>query len=190
MGIASKELVVRKSRFCLWLMLLMVATEGKSQGCLKDSLIDDFVNGKLVLVNQMSLINTNDAFFNKLLSLDFTACEVIGEDKGRELYGTMGGKGVVSITLFDVEPLRGQYVDLVDASILKYFNDEIEMFYHTDGIPHQDMYSALNALVNKKIEKVDVIQKEEAMAIWGKQARNGAIMITCDRMKLLTLFDP
>ena len=186
--VSRRHQVCKNYRFFLLLILWLMADKTYPQGCVKDSLIQDFVNGKLILINQVSLVNTNDAFFDKLLSMEFTACEVIGAEKGKELYGTMGGKGVISITLFDVEPLRGEYADLVDAGILKYFHDEVEMFYHTDGIPHQDMYSALNSLVNKRIEKVDIIREEEAKAIWGNQARNGAIMITCDRAEPLTLF--
>jgi hypothetical protein len=132
-------------------------------------------------------MNTNETFLNKLLELQFTACEVIGPEKGRELYGTMGENGVISITLFDVEPLRQEYVDLVDASILKYFDNENPLFYHTNGVPNLDMYMALNSLINMKIDRINIIEKSESRAIWGDQAKNGAIVISCDRSEPLSL---
>ena len=168
--------------------LILSSFEVNAQGCLKDSLISDFVNGKLILINNLSIVNTNDPFFSKLLSLQFTACEVIAPQRGYELYGTMGERGVISITLFDVEPLRGQYVDLVDASILKYFDIEKPVYYLTNGIPNRDMYMALNSLTNKIIEEIDVIDKVEAQAIWGDRARNGAISVTFNKTEPLTLF--
>jgi len=169
-------------------ILFLASVNVYGQGCLKDSLISDFINGKLILINNLSIVNTNDPFFNKLLSLQFTACEVIKPERGYELYGTLGEKGVISITLFDVEPLRGQFVDLLDASILKYFDLENPIYYVTNGIPNRDMYMALNSLTNMKIEEVDVIEKGEAQAIWGERARNGAISITCNKTDPLTLF--
>ena len=168
--------------------LILSSFKVNAQGCLKDSLISDFVNGKLVLINNLSIVNTNDPFFSKLLSLQFTACEVIAPERGYELYGSMGERGVISITLFDVEPLRGQYVDLVDASILKYFDIEKPVYYLTNGIPNRDMYMALNSLTNKIIEEIDVIDKVEAQAIWGNRARNGAISVTFNKTEPLTLF--
>jgi len=170
------------------LVFILISVQARSQGCLKDSLISDFINGKLILINDLSIVNTNDPFFNKLLSLQFTACEVIRPERGYELYGTLGEKGVISITLFDVEPLRGQYVDLVDASVLKYFDLEKPIYYVTNGIPNRDMYMALNSLTNMIIEEVDVIDKVEAPAIWGERAKNGAISITCNKTEPLTLF--
>jgi hypothetical protein len=169
-------------------IFILISVQARSQGCLKDSLISDFVNGKLVLINNLSIVNTNDPFFSKLLSLQFTACEVIGPQRGYELYGTLGEKGVISITLFDVEPLRGQYVDLVDGSILKYFDLAKPVYYLTNGIPNRDMYMALNSLTNKKIEEIDVIDKVEAQAIWGDRAKNGAISVTFNKTEPLTLF--
>jgi hypothetical protein len=173
----------------LFLAILILTSLGvNAQGCLKDSLINDFVNGKLVLINNLSIVNTNDPFFSKLLSLQFTACEVIAPERGYELYGTLGEKGVISITLFDVEPLRGQYVDLVDATILKHFDLENPVYYLTNGIPNRDMYMALNSLTNKKIEEIDVIDKVEAQAIWGQRAKNGAVSVTFNKTEPLTLF--
>ena len=169
-------------------ILILSSYEVNAQGCLKDSLISDFVNGKLILINNLSIVNTNDPFFSKLLSLQFTACEVITPQRGYELYGTMGERGVISITLFDVEPLRGQYVDLLDASILKYFDIEKPVYYLTNGIPNRDMYMALNSLTNKIIDEIDVIDKVEAQAIWGDRARNGAISVTFNKTEPLTLF--
>lgn len=167
---------------------LLISVQARSQGCQKDSLINDFVNGKLVLINNLSIVNTNDPFFSKLLSLQFTACEVIAPERGYELYGTLGEKGVISITLFDVEPLRGQYVDLVDASILKHFKADNPILYQTNGIPNKDMFMALNALLNKKIEHLEVVNKTEARAIWGDRAKNGAVAITFNQTEPLTLF--
>jgi hypothetical protein len=175
-------------KYLVALLLLLSSTFAKSQNCIKDSIINDFVNGKLLLINQLSIVNTNDAFFSKLLSMKFTYCEMIGPDKGKEMYGTMGENGVISIELSNLETLRGEYVDLVDASVLKFFHEEDAVFYHTDGIPNRDMFMALNTLLNKKIEKVDLIEKAEARAIWGDQAKNGAVMITCNRSQRLTLF--
>lgn len=169
-------------------ILFLTSFEVNAQGCLKDSLISDFVNGKLILINNLSIVNTNDPFFSKLLSLQFTACEVIQPERGYELYGTLGEKGVISITLFDVEPLRGQYVDLVDATVLKYFDLEKPIYYVTNGMPSRDMYMALNSLTNMIIEEVDVIDKTEAPAIWGPRAKNGAISFTCNKTDPLTLF--
>jgi len=169
-------------------IFILISVQARSQGCLKDSLISDFVNGKLILINDLSIVNTNDPFFNKLLSLQFTACEVIKPERGYELYGTLGEKGVVSITLFDVEPLRGQFVDLLDASILKHFDQENPVYYVTNGMPNRDMYMALNSLTNMKIEELDIIEKAEAQAIWGERARNGAISITSSKTEPLTLF--
>jgi hypothetical protein len=169
-------------------ILFLTSLEANAQGCMKDSLISDFINGKLILINNLSIVNTNDPFFSKLLSLQFTACEVIAPQRGYELYGTLGEKGVISITLFDVEPLRGQYVDLVDASILKYFDLEKPLYYLANGIPNRDMYMALNSLTNKKIEEIDVIDKVEAQAIWGDRARNGAVSVTFNKTEPLTLF--
>ena len=140
------------------------------------------------MINDLSIVNTNDPFFNKLLSLQFTACEVIKPERGYELYGTLGEKGVISITLFDVEPLRGQYVDLLDASILKYFDLENPIYYVINGLPNRDMYMALSSLTNMKIEEVDVIEKGEAQAIWGERARNGAFSLACIKTDPLTLF--
>jgi hypothetical protein len=175
-------------RYVIISFLIFISVQARSQGCLKDSLISDFVNGKLILINDLSIVNTNDPFFNKLLSLQFTACEVIEPDRGYELYGTLGEKGVISITLFDVEPLRGQFVDLLDASILKHFDIGNPIYYLTNGIPNRDMYMALNSLTNMIIEEVDVVDKAEAQAIWGERARNGAISITCNKTEPLTLF--
>ena len=169
-------------------IFILISVQARSQGCLKDSLINDFVNGKLVLINNLSIVNTNDPFFSKLFSLQFTACEVIAPERGYELYGTLGEKGVISITLFDVEPLRGQYVDLVDATILKHFDLENPVYYLTNGIPNRDMYMALNSLTNKKIEEIDVIDKVEAQAIWGQRAKNGAVSVTFNKTEPLTLF--
>jgi len=154
----------------------------------KDSIISDFVNGKLLLINHLSVVNTNDVFFTKLLSLEFTECEVIDSQRGKVLYGTLGENGVISITLSNVEALRQEYVDLIDANILKYFNVENPVFYHTNGIPNRDMYIALNTLVNKVIDKIDLIDKTEAKTIWGEPAKNGAVMIACNKMQPLTLF--
>ncbi len=169
-------------------ILILTSLRVNAQGCQKDSLISDFVNGKLVLINNLSIVNTNDAFFSKLLSLQFSACEVIAPERGYELYGTLGEKGVISITLLDVEPLRGQYVDLVDASILKHFDLEKPVYYLTNGIPNRDMYMALNSLTNKIIEEIDVIDKVEAQAIWGQRAKNGAVSVTFNKTEPLTLF--
>ena len=118
---------------------MLGSIQARSQGCIKDSLINDFVNGKLILINDLSIVNTNDSFFNKLLSLQFTACEVIKPERGYELYGTMGQNGVISITLFDVESLRGQFVDLVDASMLKHFDEGNPVYYLTNGRMYQLM---------------------------------------------------
>ena len=174
-------------RHILFFFLILISTKGHSQECLKDSIISDFVNGKLLLVNHLEIVNTNDAFFEKLLSLDFTDCEVLDGEKGKELYGTMGEHGVVSITISNVEGLKQEYVDLVDASILKYFNKEDAILYHTNGIPNRDIYRALSTLINMKIEEVDIIDKNEARAIWGEQAKNGAIMIKCNQKERLTI---
>jgi hypothetical protein len=170
------------------LVLILSSTIANSQICNRDSIISDFLKGKLLLINQLSVVNTNDAFFSKLLSLDFKNCEIFSPEEGEVLYGTLGELGVISITLTDIEPLRHEYVDIVDANVLKYFNIENPVFYHTDGIPSHDMYMALNTLINKKIEKVDIIEKSEARAIWGEPAKNGAIMITCNKTQALTLF--
>ena len=175
-------------KYLIVLLLQLFSTVAISQNCIKDSIVYDFVNGKLLLINQLSVLNTNDAFFSKLLSMKFTYCETIDEEQGKDLYGTMGENGVISITLSDTEPLRGEYVDLVDASVLKYFDIDKPVFYHTNGIPNRDMFRALNTLINKKIEKVDIIEKTEARAIWGEPAKNGAVMITCDKTLPLTLF--
>jgi hypothetical protein len=169
-------------------ILLLTSTITKSQTCNRDSIISDFVNGKLLLINGLSVVNTNDAFFSKLLSLEFTHCVTMGPEKGKSIYGTMGEKGVISIVLSNVEPLRQEFVDLVDASILKYFDIDKPLFYHTDGIPNRDMFMALNTLINRKIDQVDVIDKSEARAIWGEQAKYGAVMITCNKTQPLTLF--
>ena len=169
-------------------IFILISVQAKSQGCLKDSIISDFVNGKLILINDLSIVNTNDPFFNKLLSLQFTACEVIKPERGYELYGTLGEKGVISITLFDVEPLRGQFVDLVDASILKHFDQANPVYYVTNGMPNRDMYMALNSLTNMKIEALDIIDKTEAQAIYGPRAKDGAISITFNQTEPLTLF--
>lgn len=181
-------LKIQKVKKLFIAILFLTSLEMHAQGCLKDSLISDFVNGKLVLINNLSIVNTNDPFFSKLLSLQFTACEVIAPERGYELYGTLGEKGVISITLFDVEPLRGQYVDLVDARILKYFDQDKPFYYLTNGIPNQDMYMTLNSLTNKIIEEIDVIDEVEAKAIWGDRAKNGAISITFNKTEPLTLF--
>ena len=177
-------------RYLIVFFLLLLSIPAKSQDCNKGSIIDDFVNGKLLLINQLSVVNTNDAFFSKLLSMEFTYCETIDGEKGKALYGTMGENGVISITLSNTEPLLGEYVDLVDAIVLKYFNKDNPVFYHTNGIPNRDMYMALNTLINKKIEKVDIIEKTEARAIWGEPARNGAVMITCNKTQALRLVSP
>jgi hypothetical protein len=175
-------------KFLAVLLLILSSTIAKSQNCNRDSIISDFVNGKLLLINQLAVLNTNDAFFSKLLSLDFAICQVIDPEEGETLYGTLGEFGVTRITLTNVEPLRQEFVDLVDASILKYFNAGNPLFYHTDGIPNRDMFMALNTLINKKIEQIDVIDKSEARAIWGEPAKNGALMITCNKTQPLTFF--
>jgi len=178
----------RAMRYILICIIILTSSKVQSQNCVKDSIVNDFVNGKLVLINQLSIVNTNDAFFVKLLSLEFANCEVIDGEKGKELYGTMGENGVISISMLNTEELSGEYVDMVDASILKYFNEEDALFYHTNGIPNRDMYRALNDLINKKIERIDVIEKNEARSMWGEQAKNGAILITCKSIQTLNLF--
>ena len=175
-------------RYILIFIIILTTSKVQSQECVKGLIVDDFVNGKLVLINELSIVNTNDAFFAKLLSMEFANCEVIDGEKGKELYGTMGENGIISISLLNTEALRGEYVDLVDASVLKYFNLEAGLFYNTDGIPNRDMHRALSTLINKKIERIDVIEKNEAKAIWGELAKNGAIVITCHSIQTLNFF--
>lgn len=102
-------------------------------------------------------------------------------------YGTLGEQGVFKLTVEDTSNLKNLNVGLLDSSILKHFIMENDVFYMTDGAPNSNIYYALNILINKTIEKVTILDKYQSKAIWGNEAKNGAIQINCDREKELKL---
>lgn len=95
-------------------------------------------------------------------------------------YGTIGKNGALRLQIDDLKVLKKEQYRVVDASILKYFDESKQTFYFIDGLPNKDIYYALHGLINKKIKEVRSIGPNEAQAIWGSQGKNGAIMINTD----------
>ena len=153
-----------------------------------ESLINDFSSGKLFIINELAIAEADSTFFNVLATLDITSYSKVGPKEGKKSYGTLGEKGVFKLEVKDTSKFKDIYVGLVDASVLKYFNQKDSLLYMTDGAPNKNIYYALDILINKTIESVQIINKNEAMAIWGKEAENGAININCNREKELTLY--
>jgi hypothetical protein len=164
---------------------LFTALIGYSQKYQIDKLIGDFSSGKLFIINELAIAEADSIFFTELSKTDIEEYKIIDSISGKLNYGTLGSKGVFELTVSNTSRIADLYVGLIDASVLKYFDEDKDLFYMTDGAPNSNIYYALNILINKSIDEVTVLDKYQSKAIWGTEAKNGAIQVICDRKKAL-----
>ena len=66
----------------------------------------------------------------------------------------------------------------IDYKFVKNINPNKEIFYMIDGIPIHNYNSVKDYLISRKIEEINNIGINQAIAIWGKrEGKNGAIQI-------------
>jgi hypothetical protein len=174
-------------RKALITILLLNSFQLTAQNYSQESLIQDFLSGRLFIINELAIADTDSSFFKVMSTVEILSREMIDKELGKELYGTLGETGVTRFEIENTGKLKDEYVSLVDATVLKHFNQEDSLFYMTDGLPNHDIYYAIDILINKPIEKVQIIGKNQAMAIWGREGKNGAVMVNCDRENILTI---
>ncbi|WP_258105851.1 hypothetical protein [Marinoscillum sp. MHG1-6] len=168
----------------LLIATLLVFSRTNAQEISGDSLIAGFQSGRLFIVNELAIASADPSFFNKLAKLDITNYELLNKEDGKELYGTLGSTEVIRLTVTDTKKLAKETVKLLDASILKYFNTEDSTFYYTNGIPNNNIYYALDPLLNLKIDEIRRMGKNEAMAVWGSTGERGAVYVNCKKEEL------
>ena len=174
-------------RKILFTCLILISFQLTAQTYSQEYLTEDFLSGRLFIINELAIADTDSSFFKIMSTLEILSREIIDSKLGKELYGTLGESGVTRFKIQNTEELTDEYVSLVDAIVLKHFNKEDSLFYHTDGLPNHDIYYAIDILINKTIEKVQILGKNQATAIWGEEGKNGADLINCDREKKLTI---
>jgi uncharacterized protein YnzC (UPF0291/DUF896 family) len=168
-------------------ILLLNSLQLTAQNYSQESLINDYLSGRLLIINELAVADTDSSFFETMCKLKIVSREIINQELGKELYGTVGERGVTRFEIENTEKLKDQYVSIIDATVLKHFNQEDSLFYMMDGLPSHDMYNAIQILMNKKIEKIQILEKNQAMAIWGREGENGALIVNCDRETKLTI---
>jgi hypothetical protein len=151
-----------------------------SQDISSDQLTTEFLSGRLFIFNDYALNQADSSFFKTLTSGHILKIEYLDSISGFKEYGTIGKRGAIRIQVEDLKKLKNEDYRVVDASVLKYFDESKKTFYFIDGLPNRDIYYALDGLVNKKIKEVRKMGPNEAQAIWGSQGKNGAIVINTD----------
>ncbi len=151
-----------------------------SQSITREQLVTEFRQGRLIVFNGYALHSADPSFFRKLVSAEISDVEHLDSLIGRIEYGTVGKQGVVRLTIDNLNKLTKARFSVVDAFILKYFDAAKPMFYFIDGMPASDTFVALDWLVNKKIKEVQLLAPREAEAIWGRQGKDGAVMINTE----------
>ena len=147
----------------------------------------DFLSGRLFIINGLAIGDTDSSFFKTLSKTEIVSYEYLDSLEGKENYGSLGERGAIRLNIKKSKKLNKEYASLLDASILKHFNQEDSLFYHTNGVPNSNIYYAINSLVNMKIEKVQVLDKYQAQGLWGNEGKNGAIVINCNRDEKLEI---
>lgn len=148
-----------------------------SQEQISDGLIQDFQNGKLFVINKVAIAKADSIFFKTLAQEEFDEYQYLKPEEGIKKYGTIGENGVHQIEAQLTQDYKAMKLSILEAYILKDFNQEKGLLYMIDGAPNQDVYIALQLLINKKIEKVQHLKKNQAKAIWAREGENGAMMI-------------
>ena len=148
-----------------------------SQDISSDELTAEFLSGRLFIFNNYALNTADSSFFKTITSGHITKIEHLDSLSGFTEYGTIGKNGALRLQIDNLKVLKKEQYRVVDATILKYFDESKQTFYFIDGLPNTDIYFALLGLVNKKIKEVRKMGPNEAQAIWGSQGKNGAILI-------------
>lgn len=168
-------------------ILLLISISSFSQKYSPETLMTDFLSGRLFIINGLAIGDTDSSFFTTLSKTEIISYEYLDSLEGKENYGTLGERGVIRLNIKKLKKLKKKYASLLDASILKHFNQEDSLFYHTNGVPNNNIYYAVNSIVNMKIEKIQILDKYQAEALWGKEGKNGAIVINCNRDEKLVI---
>jgi hypothetical protein len=163
-------------------ILLWTLLSGKilSQDISSDQLTAEFLSGRLFVFNDYALNQADSSFFKKVITAHISKIEHLDSISSFTEYGTIGKNGALRLQIDDLRVLKREEYRVVDASILKYFDESKQTFYFIDGLPNNDIYYALDGLVNKKIKEVKKMAPNQAQAIWGTQGKNGAIVINTD----------
>jgi hypothetical protein len=140
----------------------------------------NFSSGQLFIFNNYALKNADPSFFKKLIKAKIIAVEHLDSIVGLTEYGTIGSRGVFKVQIQNLNVLKREHYQVIDSSVLKYFDERSEIFYFIDGGPIGSMNEALGWLVNKKIKEIKKLGPATAQAIWGTQGNNGAIIINTD----------
>lgn len=149
----------------------------------------DFLSGRLFLVNNYALADADSSFFEQLSQLEIINYEQVPSEVAKPKFGTIAAGGATQVTVLNASQLNNFYASKLDSKVLKHFNQEDSLFYHTNGVPNTDIYYALNSLINMKIESVQTMGSNQATALWGEQGKNGAVVINCDREGDLSFTD-
>lgn len=162
-----------------YLPILFILTTffGYTQELTSETLIEDFSNGKLFVVNEFAIVKTDSLFFETLIEEEFLEYKHLKPEEGKKHYGTLGENGVHQIKVAWKQNYDQMDLDIMETYLLKYFDKEKAILYIIDDIPNQDVFRALKLLVNKPIEKVQHLSKNKAMLLWGSKGKNGAMMI-------------
>lgn len=169
------------------LMLVTCVGTGYAQPQSREELLTDFQSGRMVVINNCALVNADTVFLDTLIQARIIRYNKIDGATAKSSYGSLGQHGVIQIQVELPAKFEKINYHVVDASILKYLNQEDSMFYMIDGMPTHDIYNVIHLLIDKPIEKVQVLRREQAMAIWGRQGSRGATMINCDREHRLSI---
>ena len=159
---------------------LTISASAPAQQTTSDQLISEYLSGRLFVFNDHALNLADSSFFEKLIAGKILKIERLDSVLGRRQYGTIGKNGVLRIQIENLSVLAEEEYRVVDASILKFFDEDRALFYFIGGLPNTNIYYALDILVNKKIKEVKELSPNAAQQIWGSVAKNGAVLINTD----------
>jgi hypothetical protein len=166
-------------RYFQILLLIFISAPAISQTT-SDQLRTEFLSGQLFIFNNYALKKADPSFFRKLIKGKIITVERLDSLVGQDKYGTIGLRGVFKVQIQNLKALKREHYQVIDSSVLKYFDERNQIFYFIDGGPTEPMDQALRWLVNKRIKEVKKLGPTAAQAIWGTQGDNGAVIINTD----------
>lgn len=175
-------------KILLSLILIPVSSIAFSQRTAA-SIMKDFQSGRLFLVNNYAIADADSSFFEQLSQLEIINYEQVSREIAKPKFGTIAEKGAILMTVLNASKLNDFSASKLDSKVLKHFNQEDSLLYHTNGVPNTDVYYALNSLIDMKIETIQKMGPNQAIALWGTQGENGAVVINYDRENNLLFKD-
>ncbi len=147
-----------------------------------------FPKGYAIYINEYKLSQEDKAWLNKLSHNDFPGIEIMDQKSATMKFGKDGENGAVVLTPVKDELLDVKYYTNIQNSAIK---DKLSTLQKAgtikgnpllilDGVPLRgdDIAAKLNALSKSAIEKVQLLKRDAAIAIYGLRAVPGVLLIT------------